>query len=633
MAVTTRVDFAGRRPGQAAPVVAEFAACAAGAAVVLESGGEELRVGGERVALPARCEARGARAERSRRTGRLRVTLKPAGKRAQRSKAPPKVRRRRRLQAQSVPARGGVLGRRKRRLSAASDIIGQPPRLPTPAPVGLAQSHREFGPGGILSSFQSFPVELAEDAQQGRFLVAERPLQAGTEVLRERRPLVAAVHDRYAAALCHGCFRPLLAGSGGGEERNEGQEKGVTCSRCKCAVFCSRQCAEMSAEEHAGECAQLALWARENPQLGARSQGLRLFIKLWHVLSLSRRRNADGDAPAADGGAPHEQFERLGTHGSAGSERVTGMAKAAARFCNGAPSEADMAALILRVQANAHTIANFHGQALASGVYLAGAMLNHSCDPTCVVSFRGPTLVVRTIRPVVKGEPLTIAYCELFANRESRQQKLHAAKGFDCACARCQAGGEATAHYPYEADFDGFLCASCDSGPVPRGGGFCLACGGAAAVEGTSARLEAEAACRAAFEQGIKSQSTQDLLGSIAALKGALERGGKALHPGHFLLREAREALVDSLAAAGRHELAAEVAVEAAALLEERMFPHHPGAASMRAHAARHYEDAGRISKAKTQLQMAIDSLSVSFGRDHVDIRNLGKAFELLDKR
>ena len=53
----------------------------------------------------------------------------------------------------------------------------------------------------------------------------------------------------------------------------------------------------------------------------------------------------------------------------------------------------------------------------------------------------------------------------------------------------------------------------------------------------------------------------------------------------------------------------------------------------MRAHAARHYEDAGRISKAKTQLQMAIDSLSVSFGRDHVDIRNLGKAFELLDKR
>ena len=63
------------------------------------------------------------------------------------------------------------------------------------------------------------------------------------------------------------------------------------------------------------------------------------------------------------------------------------------------------------------------------------------------------------------------------------------------------------------------------------------------------------------------------------------------------------------------------------------MFPHHPGVASMRAHAAWHYEDAGRISKAKTQLQMAIDSLSVSFGRDHVDIRNLGKAFELLDKR
>lgn len=59
-----------------------------------------------------------------------------------------------------------------------------------------------------------------------------------------------------------------------------------------------------------------------------------------------------------------------------------------------------------------------------TGLYLTGAMVNHSCDPSCVQSFRGKTLIMRAVRPLAEGDEITIAYAELAATRQERRLGL-----------------------------------------------------------------------------------------------------------------------------------------------------------------------------------------------------------------
>lgn len=47
---------------------------------------------------------------------------------------------------------------------------------------------------------------------------------------------------------------------------------------------------------------------------------------------------------------------------------------------------------------------------VAVGVYLAAAMLNHSCIPNALATFHGAEMRVVATRAVEKGEPVTISY-------------------------------------------------------------------------------------------------------------------------------------------------------------------------------------------------------------------------------
>ena len=65
------------------------------------------------------------------------------------------------------------------------------------------------------------------------------------------------------------------------------------------------------------------------------------------------------------------------------------------------------------------------GSAVGTGLYVrAGSFFNHSCVPSASVSFLGNLLRVHTIRPLRAGEPLTIAYTDLYAGRAERHRRL-----------------------------------------------------------------------------------------------------------------------------------------------------------------------------------------------------------------
>lgn len=99
----------------------------------------------------------------------------------------------------------------------------------------------------------------------------------------------------------------------------------------------------------------------------------------------------------------------------------------------------------------AHLLAQFHSNnfgimdelmsCIGIGVYPSIALLNHSCDPNCILRYRlsniGPIAEVVAIRNVSPGEELTHSYTELTNIQSMRQTELFKNYGFHCDCCLC----------------------------------------------------------------------------------------------------------------------------------------------------------------------------------------------------
>lgn len=57
--------------------------------------------------------------------------------------------------------------------------------------------------------------------------------------------------------------------------------------------------------------------------------------------------------------------------------------------------------------------------------------------PNCVATFEGSNVSIRTIKPVVKGEEITISYIESIEGRGDRQNELQERYLFKCICPKC----------------------------------------------------------------------------------------------------------------------------------------------------------------------------------------------------
>ena len=62
---------------------------------------------------------------------------------------------------------------------------------------------------------------------------------------------------------------------------------------------------------------------------------------------------------------------------------------------------------------------------------------NHECDPSAVWTFERTCVVLRALRPLRSGEPVTISYVLSRDPPSARQAKLRDSYRFDCVCARC----------------------------------------------------------------------------------------------------------------------------------------------------------------------------------------------------
>ena len=91
-------------------------------------------------------------------------------------------------------------------------------------------------------------------------------------------------------------------------------------------------------------------------------------------------------------------------------------------------------ALYCRVKLNCMSLTPLDDECLGIGLDVLGATMNHSCDPNAVCIFEGKGFRVRSLRPILAGEEITISYTENTLDRSIRQRVLRANYFFDCEC-------------------------------------------------------------------------------------------------------------------------------------------------------------------------------------------------------
>jgi [histone H3]-lysine4/36 N-trimethyltransferase SMYD len=227
-----------------------------------------------------------------------------------------------------------------------------------------------------------------------------------------------------------------------------------------------------------------------------------------------------------------------------------------------------------------------------AGVYPAGAMLNHSCEPNCAIFYASSsnTMVIKCITDVGKGEELCHSFLDGASLSFIRREKLKSTYGFDCQCTRCI---DETGKW---AEVDKLLDAPLD-GVNPS----------------TAKRVIAETETllqQAAMEEAIEEE--------LRLLQRCVAARAKVLHPLHMALYLARSQLHTTAVAAGYLALATEQCAEILVTMETCFYrAEHPMIGIMQYTLGSLHHSLNCFQKAIACYEKALAGLDSFHGREH----------------
>ncbi|CAM9928054.1 unnamed protein product [Laminaria digitata] len=338
--------------------------------------------------------------------------------------------------------------------------------------------------------------------------------------------------------------------------------------------YCSRKCQKTDWREHRPEC---KAWT--SGQTGRMpTQTLRLAGRILHAMNRSENDHSASQVREAVGELVHHNDERTPEQ----QEEYRLMAAFVARMCvagsrkqalswpsacdRGFPGLVDAAYSVLgKVSCNVFAVVLEVESCIAGcALYLEASTANHSCSPNAVQSFDDRVLSLRCIRPILKGEEVTVGVIQLHRHSAARQQSLRESYFFECRCDRCTSEGAGAE----DARLTGYTCLDkcCPGVCVSRGLGssrerspstadeeeassaantlpetrdtgclMCSICGAPRSAE------DAESESRAIeelFARGMAFCSGGKGLEGKLVLEEALQRGTKCLHRGNWVLTD-----------------------------------------------------------------------------------------------
>ncbi|MCJ1397373.1 hypothetical protein MMC11_000566 [Xylographa trunciseda] len=255
----------------------------------------------------------------------------------------------------------------------------------------------------------------------GNGLFASKEFKAGELVLKLEADVTSVLDSPRLGLVCEWCFVTVEEVDGAGDVGGEGGE-GMSCQKASWK------------HHHKYEC---KIFKRLYPKVLPNT--VRLLVRLL----LLRQNSA---LPQSDWWGfmelQHhlEDFKNQKDYQSPNTwENIQLMAKAAKEYSSTNEDTGKVEGMVGRILINSLTLVTPTYTPLGLSLSPTAALLNHSCTPNTCISFSGPTLSVRTLRPIPKDTELTISYIDITNPASARRADLLSRYFFHCACPACSA--------------------------------------------------------------------------------------------------------------------------------------------------------------------------------------------------
>ena len=298
------------------------------------------------------------------------------------------------------------------------------------------------GGGGVLpgyvgqqpGQFSSVLFSLS-DLRLSRLAEEEEGWQGwprGAELFTHIKPWVAIVSRAKETSCCPGCFRPGRA-----------PDPDIDCRDCGLVSYCSWACRARDDLHHL-ECRHLARAGR----LPVRDE-VRVMVRALGKLLDSADDRGDllaggGEGDKVPGRKDLRRFSELLSHkedflkSKQKTEDIKLLYDETEEFLDDEmPSFTTFLEVLGRLYINGFEMCDSAMETYGWAVYLGPSVLDHSCQPNCLVTFSGPRLTVSTMQKIPSLAEARISYLNPKLPTQLRQQKLLENYYFSCICPKC----------------------------------------------------------------------------------------------------------------------------------------------------------------------------------------------------
>ncbi|XP_037261208.1 N-lysine methyltransferase SMYD2 isoform X1 [Falco rusticolus] len=259
-------------------------------------------------------------------------------------------------------------------------------------------------------------LERFVSAGKGRGLRVRRRFAVG-ELLFSCPAYTAVLTVSERGGHCDGCFA-----------RKEGLSK---CGRCKQAFYCNVECQKEDWPMHKLECSAMCAFGQNwNP-----SETVRLTARILAKQKIHPERTQSEKLLAV------KEFEsHLDKLDNEKRELIENDIAALHHFYSKHLEYPDNAALLVvfaQVNCNGFTIEDEELSHLGSAIFPDVALMNHSCCPNVIVTYKGTLAEVRAVKEIEPGEEVFTSYIDLLYPTEDRNDRLRDSYFFNCDCREC----------------------------------------------------------------------------------------------------------------------------------------------------------------------------------------------------
>mmetsp|Transcript_17029 Transcript_17029/g.25775 ORF Transcript_17029/g.25775 Transcript_17029/m.25775 type:complete len:474 (+) Transcript_17029:50-1471(+) len=292
-------------------------------------------------------------------------------------------------------------------------------------------------------------IETGEWGLQGK---AKKKMRGGTVLTRN----VAVCHILYDTdQRCESCLGSY--------------EKLYRCSSCHVIQYCGRNCQKRDFRQHRLECKVISDEPLYKDSTLEVKHEIRLLLRFLAVSNFLQRKDknlccwssGNNGVNAVVCGVDHlNTMAKVPTS----TFQMSTLVKEIVMKWVSSVSSFRLNEILRTFQANNFGILDVLHNTIGQGVYPHAAILNHSCDPNCILRFTNSDIEIVALRDIAKGEQLTHSYIDLVKDTITRQQHLSTLHGFVCSCKRCR--GEIKINLPLRPSDDLYQWVLSDRNPL-----------------------------------------------------------------------------------------------------------------------------------------------------------------------